>query len=255
VVVVTSDKCYENQETGRSFVEDDPMGGDDPYSSSKGCAELVASAYHKSFFADGRPCGIATARAGNVIGGGDWSENRIVPDTVRALLAGEAVVLRNPGAIRPWQHVLDPLWGYLLLGARLWSTPERVAGGWNFGPTDDAAVPVQHLVELALRSWGSGEMECAARTKAPHEAKTLRLDSTKARGGLGWSSLLTLEESVALTMAWYRECARDPGRAADLTREQIDLCMARIADVLTAWSRRVTGVPGGVAALLPQAAV
>ena len=188
-VVVTSDKCYRNREDGRPFVEDDAMGGRDPYSASKGCAELVTAAYAASFFADGAAA-VATARAGNVIGGGDWAPDRIVPDCVRALTAGQPVVVRNPDAVRPWQHVLEPLAGYLLLGEALLRDGHAAAGAWNFGPApDDGALTVRWVVERFIEEWGAGSWVTPERGEAqPHEAHLLesRQRQGEARDS-GWA--------------------------------------------------------------------
>jgi CDP-glucose 4,6-dehydratase len=220
VVVVTSDKCYENRERPEGYREDDPLGGHDPYSASKAAAELATAAYRRSFFARGPR--VATARAGNVIGGGDWAEDRLVPDTMRALARGETVKLRNPAAVRPWQHVLVPLSGYLALAERL-AERDGFAGAWNFGPRDDDAVPVAALVELLLASWDGGRWEAAVEDEPAHEAGLLRLDWTKARERLGWRPLLTLKEAAALTVTWYRAAAAPitPARLLELSIEQI----------------------------------
>src|SRR5262249_46598381 len=167
VVVVTSDKCYDNQERPQGYHEDDPLGGRDPYSVSKAAAELLTAAYRRSFFSSGAR--VATARAGNVIGGGDWAEDRLVPDIIRALARNETVRVRNPSAVRPWQHVLEPLGGYLMLAERLVES-DAFATAFNFGPRDDDALPVAALVELVLALWGDGGWEAVAETHAPHEA-------------------------------------------------------------------------------------
>jgi CDP-glucose 4,6-dehydratase len=220
VVVVTSDKCYDNRERPQGYREDEPLGGHDPYSASKAAAELVAAAYRRSFFARGPR--LATARAGNVIGGGDWAEDRLVPDTMRALARGQTVEIRHPAAVRPWQHVLEPLGGYLTLAERL-AESEAFAGAWNFGPRDDDAVPVAALVELLLGLWEGGRWEAAVEEQAPHEAGLLRLDWTKARERLGWRPLLTLKEAAELTVAWYRAAAAPTAaqRLHELSLEQI----------------------------------
>lgn len=220
VLVVTSDKCYENRGLERGYREDDPMGGFDPYSSSKGCAELLTAAWRRSFFAG--HAAVATARAGNVIGGGDWAEDRLVPDLVRAAYRGEPAVLRNPGAVRPWQHVLDPLRGYLLLGERLLSDGDAVAEGWNFGPADDDAVTVRELAERMARTWDRVRTVEAEDGSGPHEAHFLKLDHRKAGTRLGWEPLLDLDRSVELTAGWYREHHRDPDAAPELVARQID---------------------------------
>lgn len=220
-VIVTSDKCYENREWDWGYREHEPLGGRDPYSASKGCAELVTAAFRASFFAAGAGAtAIASARAGNVIGGGDWAEGRIVPDVARALAAGETVRLRSPGAVRPWQHVLDPLAGYLRLAEALCEDPQRHAEAWNFGPLDTDAVSVRELVERMLRLWDpEGEIGIDA-GEHPHEAHVLRLDSAKARTRLGWRPRLGLEQALAWTVEWYRAHA-DGRDLAALTRAQI----------------------------------
>jgi CDP-glucose 4,6-dehydratase len=221
VVVVTSDKCYEPRADGPAFREDDPLGGHDPYSASKAAAELVASAYRRSFLAEGGPR-VATVRAGNVIGGGDWADDRLIPDVMRALRGGEPVRVRNPSAVRPWQHVLEPLGGYLLLAERLCGAGD-FTGAWNFGPCEEDAVPVATLVELALGFGEGGRWEFAPEPGAPHEAPALRLDAGRARTRLGWRPALTVKEAAELTMAWYR--AEAAGAASDalhaLSVEQI----------------------------------
>jgi CDP-glucose 4,6-dehydratase len=204
VVVVTSDKCYENQEWQSPYREHEPMGGHDPYSSSKGCAELVTAAYRRSFFSTGHPVAVASARAGNVIGGGDWALDRLVPDIVRAFSAGEPVVIRNPEAVRPWQHVLEPLAGYLMLAERLLADGPAFAEAWNFGPADSDARPVGYLVSEMARLWGATASWHSASQEKVHEAHLLRLDSAKARGRLGWSPRWGLDETLAKTVEWYK---------------------------------------------------
>lgn len=210
VVVVTSDKCYEP--SGEcAHVEDDPMGGRDPYSMSKGAAELVVAGWRRSFFPPERLAehgvAVATARAGNVLGGGDWAPDRIVPDAIAALASGRPIRVRNPDAVRPWQHVLEPLGGYLLLGARLLGvatqTPAAFCEGWNFGPRPTDAQPVRRIVEGLVDAWGGGTWECRPDPIAP-EASFLSLDSEKARQRLGWAPRWTLSETLARTVAWYR---------------------------------------------------
>jgi CDP-glucose 4,6-dehydratase len=223
VVVVTSDKCYQNPETGQAFCEDDAMGGRDPYSSSKGCAELVTTAYRESFFAAANGAAVASARAGNVIGGGDWAADRIIPDCVRALAAGEQIVVRNPDAVRPWQHVLEPLSGYLWLAALLLRDGRHFAGPWNFGPTDqDGARPVRWVVERFLAEWGAGSWSApAGNRRQPHEAHWLSLDSAKAREQLEWAPVWDAPAAVRRTAAWYREYYREAGAARDLVLGQL----------------------------------
>lgn len=223
VVIVTSDKCYQNLETGRAFREQDPMGGRDPYSASKGCTELLVDAYRASFFRDAGAPAVGSARAGNVIGGGDWASDRIIPDCVRALAAGEPVVVRNPDAVRPWQHVLEPLAGYLWLGARMLRNGHSFEGPWNFGPTDrDGARPVRWVVDRFLEEWGSGTWIGPEDAGAePHEAYRLSLDSTKARERLPWAPVWDAPSAVSHTAAWYREYYRCAAAARGLVEGQI----------------------------------
>ncbi len=203
VVVVTSDKCYENLGLGRPFVEEDPFGGSDPYSSSKGCAELVTMAYRRSFFTDPHGPRVASARAGNVIGGGDWGEDRLIPDIVRAVAAGKPIAVRNPEAVRPWQHVLNPLGGYLLLAQQLWDSP-AAAHGWNFGPAPGDAWTVHAIVEFLREQWGQAfAWELDGATSAP-EAAHLALDSSAAIEGLGWQPGWDLEHALARIVQWHQ---------------------------------------------------
>lgn len=207
--VITSDKCYENHEWVYSYRENDQMGGHDPYSSSKGCAELVVASYRNSFFHPTKitqhGASLASSRAGNVIGGGDWAEDRIIPDCIRALTAGKSIEVRNPHAIRPWQHVLEPLSGYLWLASKQLQNPGMFEGGWNFGPTDIGNVNVQHLVELVLKAWGEGKWHIPnTQHNRVHEANFLKLDITKASSLLSWKPIYSLFQSVTDSIAWYR---------------------------------------------------
>lgn len=222
-IVVTSDKCYENSEWVWGYREHDPMGGHDPYSSSKGCAELVAAAYRASFFSNPHGPQLATVRAGNVIGGGDWSVDRLVPDLIRALESGVPARLRNPYSVRPWLHVLEPLRGYLMLAARLLDTGSSFAGAWNFGCDRDEAVDVVTLAELVTeRFGGTGPgFIIEADRNGPAESTLLRLDSTKAFVELGWKPRFTVEEAILKTVAWYREFHRSPGAIRAFTENQI----------------------------------
>lgn len=221
VVVVTSDKCYENDESGHALRETDPLGGREPYSASKACAELVTSAYRSSFFAMPESPAIATARAGNVMGGGDWSEDRLIPDIARAIIGGKQVVIRNPHAVRPWQHVLEPLRGYLTLGQRLLSLEPQYAGAWNFGPSQESVVSVEDLVRMFIDVWGDGSFRVAPADSLAPEAVTLRLDSTKARDLLGYQPRINLPMAVDMTVSWYSKQARSSEVAAELTDSQI----------------------------------
>ena len=234
VVVVTSDKCYENRECVHGYREDDPLGGHDVYSMSKSAAELVAQSWRRSFFPPDRLAehgvALATARAGNVIGGGDWARDRIVPDAVRALSSGRAVPVRNPGAVRPWQHVLEPLGGYLLLGSQLLGgDAPRFCEAWNFGPPLQSTRPVAEVVSAVVAAWGSGSWTSTPQPHGPHEAGVLRLSIDKAYARLGWSPRWTLGEAAARTMEWYR--ARELGARGQALR---DLAAAQIADYLRA---------------------
>jgi len=212
---ITSDKCYENREWEYAYRENDAMGGFDPYSASKGCAELVTAAYRSSFLGAGSGVRVASARAGNVIGGGDWAVDRIVPDCIRALTAGEPIVVRNPDAVRPWQHVLEPLSGYLLLAQRLWQHDgPAFAEGWNFGPLAAGGVPVRELVAGLVSSWGSGSWGIPERVEQPHEANLLRLDCTKAQARLGWQPQWDVATTVARTARWYAAWHANNGSAA-----------------------------------------
>lgn len=206
VVVVTTDKCYENREWVWGYRETDPMGGYDPYSNSKGCAELVSAAYRSSYFNPTdharHGVGLATARAGNVIGGGDWAPDRLIPDILAAFEAGTPVAIRHPQAIRPWQHVLEPLRGYLLLAQTLYEHGCGAAEGWNFGPKDDDVRPVSWIVEKMATLWGQGASWQPDGGKQPHEATYLKLDISKAAGRLGWRPALNLEQSLGLIVDW-----------------------------------------------------
>lgn len=219
VVNVTSDKCYDNLETGHAHRETDALGGADPYSSSKGCAELVTSAYRRCFLQGGHAPALASARAGNVIGGGDWAADRIVPDAVRATLATRPVRVRNPRAVRPWQHVLEPLSGYLMLAERLLEHGQQYAEAWNFGPDERDCVTVENVVSEFARLWGSPAAWVADPGAHPPEAHFLRLDSAKARSRLGWRPRLGLATALGWTVDWYRRQASGADAAALSTRQ------------------------------------
>jgi CDP-glucose 4,6-dehydratase len=239
VVNVTSDKCYEDRETGHAHAEQDPLGGFDPYSSSKGCSELVTAAYRRSFFGGPGAPRVATARAGNVVGGGDWGDDRILPDCARALSAGVPVEVRSPRAVRPWQHVLESLSGYLWLGAKLSgvvddsSGANALAGAWNFGPGSGAVVTVREVVESFVREWGAGEWRSPpGDAPQPHEAGLLILDTRRAAGELGWLPAWSVVEAVRVAAGWYREFYDGASAAALLTCCRADIaayCVAAAA--------------------------
>ena len=223
VVVVTTDKCYENKEWSRGYHENDRLGGHDPYSASKACVELVSASYRQSFFqaqGDADPAVlIATARAGNVIGGGDWVADRLIPDAMRAAARGEPVGIRNPASTRPWQHVLEPLSGYLLLGQRLLEGRDELACAWNFGPPVQSNLAAAPVVERASAHWPAIVAEQARQANAPHEASLLMLDSTKARRELAWRPVWSIDPTLKKTVDWYRLYYND---GQTITTAQID---------------------------------
>lgn len=225
IVVVTSDKCYENKEWVWGYREADPLGGFDPYSSSKGCAELVTGAYRSSYFPRGGSGGsgisIASVRAGNVIGGGDWARERLIPDVMRAFLAQQAVLIRNPNAVRPWQHVLEPLSGYLCLAEKLWESGTAYLGAWNFGPAEEDTKPVSWIVERLANLWGEdARWEIERSDTKPHEAVTLRLDSSKAVNYLGWRTKLSISQALEWVVEWYRSSGAN-GDMREVTESEI----------------------------------
>ncbi len=224
-VVVTSDKCFENREWVWPYREGEPLGGRDPYSSSKACAELVTAAYRDSFLATSGIT-VATARAGNVLGGGDWAEDRLVPDIVRSIITDAPLVLRYPDAIRPWQHVLDPLGGYLVLAQHLWENP-GLAGPWNFAPGHEEGWPVRRIVQRLAESLERPGSWTQHEGPLPHEARSLRLDASKARALLGWAPRFTLDETLALIAEWYGAHA-----AGTPARELVDSEIARYHDLV-----------------------
>ena len=224
IINVTSDKCYENKEWIWGYRENDPMGGYDPYSSSKGCSELVTAAYRQSFFGPttSQPLNLTTsqsfvalssARAGNVIGGGDWQKDRIVPDCIRALESNKPIEIRNPNATRPWQHVLEPLSGYLLLASKMYEYPQKFCGAWNFGPNYDSIIPVGEVADKVVAQWGSGSWIDLSNENSPHEAKLLSLDISKANSYLKLVPVWDTEKAIEKTVDWYKEYKKkDPYR-------------------------------------------
>jgi CDP-glucose 4,6-dehydratase len=203
IVVVTSDKCYENREWIWPYRESDPLGGRDPYSSSKACAEIVSSSYYQSFY-KAKHVGVATARAGNVIGGGDWSRDRLVPDVVAAMAAGTSALVRSPASVRPWQHVFEPLLGYILLAERLAGDDHGFSEGWNFGPDPLAVQPVSELATSLCALWGDGARWHSIDADQPHEAQLLALDASKARARLHWVPRFRFGEALEWTARWYK---------------------------------------------------
>jgi CDP-glucose 4,6-dehydratase len=230
VVIVTSDKCYENFEWPWGYRESDRLGGHDPYSSSKACAELVTDAFRRSYFSQGST-GIASARAGNVIGGGDWSTDRLLPDAIRAFMTDTSLTVRNPLSVRPWQHVLDPVIGYLLLAQALCG-PEgpRYCEGWNFGPDSRSEVSVHSVVTSVARVWGGRARWEQNLTTHPHEAIALRLDSAKTRHRLGWKPLIDLDEAIQWTVEWYK-AFHDGGDVRAVAATQVDAALSRAAQI------------------------
>ena len=205
VVNVTTDKCYENKERLWGYREDEPMGGHDPYSSSKGCSELVTAAYRASFFEAPTAAFVATARAGNVIGGGDWAEDRLIPDVIKHFENNQPVNIRNPTAVRPWQHVLEPLSGYLMLAERLYQEGRAFSQAWNFGPSDDDAQPVAKIVEYIAKKWSADAAWHVDTTDHPHEAQLLRLDTSKAKHLLGWVPKWDIATALDSTIEWHKK--------------------------------------------------
>lgn len=230
VLNVTTDKCYENQEWAWGYRENDPLGGYDPYSNSKACSELVTSAFRKSYFHpsnyDVHGVSIATARAGNVIGGGDWSVDRIVPDCIRALLSGNRLPVRYPEAIRPWQHVLEPLQGYMLLIQRMVEQGEKYADAWNFGPSEDSVRNVNWLVKTLGALWGEPDFYDIQSGTAPHETSTLRLDSARAKKDIGWRPKWNVDQAITATVEWYKAYQRQEDMR-NVTLDQIKAYMLK----------------------------
>jgi CDP-glucose 4,6-dehydratase len=231
IINVTSDKCYENKEWIWGYRETDPLGGYDPYSSSKACSEIITAAWRNSFFnpKSWRSHGISlsSVRAGNVIGGGDWAKDRIIPDCIRALEKKKPIEIRNPDATRPWQYVLEPLGGYLLLGTHMATAPQKYSGAWNFGPEISSVISVQRLVELAVQYWGEGRWLYIREKNKLHEAGLLSLDTHKARFELGWKPCLEIEEAVLNTIVWYK-AAHSNKNIPELCNNQIQEYMRKM---------------------------
>lgn len=222
-VLITTDKCYKNKETITPYKETDELGGYDPYSSSKACAEIVIGSYRDAFFRNSDVL-IASARAGNVLGGGDFGKDRLIPDCINSLIAGKAIEIRNPNAVRPWQYILDVLYGYLLLGKKLLEGRKEFAEPWNFGPEQRSIVPVRKIADLMVKEWGSGSwQDCSNPKEKRHEAKLLNLDITKAKKKLGWKPKLTIDENIKQTVRWYRD------ERALAKGDVLNLCYSEIA--------------------------
>ncbi|MEL4894912.1 CDP-glucose 4,6-dehydratase [Crocosphaera sp. Alani8] len=220
LIYATSDKCYKNREWIWGYRENDELGGHDPYSASKAAAELVFSSYYDSFFQFVEQLGVASVRAGNVIGGGDWAENRIIPDCIRSLKTKQPIMLRNPASTRPWQHVLEPVFGYLALAAKLYTTPKSYSGSWNFGPRIDSIQSVQTLATEVIKVWGDGEIISNIDNNAPHEARLLQLNCDKANQLLGWSPCWDFARTIQETVHWYQSVVKGDD-ALSLTQKQI----------------------------------
>lgn len=218
LINVTTDKCYENKEHLTGYKEEEPLGGHDPYSNSKACSELVSSAYRQSF-----KMPIATARAGNVIGGGDWAADRLLPDIFRALLEKREIIIRNPSSIRPWQHVLEPLSGYLILAQHVYNDSAKFSSAFNFGPPDSDTQTVEQIVKQLISLWGEGASYKIANEDGPHEAKLLTLDCGKAKKFLHWAPKWELKQSLPRVSDWYKKVGRDPSLAKELTLNEISL--------------------------------
>ena len=227
LIYVTSDKCYRNNEWVWGYRENDELGGHDPYSASKAAAEIVFSAYCDSFFRHRPNFGAASVRAGNVIGGGDWAEDRIVPDCIRALMANQPIQIRNPASTRPWQHVLEPLHGYLSIAARLLDEPSAFSGAWNFGPNTDSVKTVLELAQLITGIWGGGTLKIASENSAVHEARLLHLSCDKAHQMLGWYPCWDATEAISETIYWYRSVIAHGNDALAISREQIEKYMEK----------------------------
>ena len=222
-VMITTDKCYENKEQIWGYRENEPMGGYDPYSSSKGAAEIAIASWRKSFFNpeqyEKHGKSIASVRAGNVIGGGDWALDRIIPDCIKALEAGKNIEIRSPKAVRPWQHVLEPLSGYMLLASKMWNEPTSYCEGWNFGPGPESITSVWEVASKVIENYGSGELKDLSDPNALHEAKLLMLDISKAKFRLGWEPRMNIDQCIALTVDWYKRYTK--GYVYQMCVEQI----------------------------------
>ena len=219
LICITSDKCYENNNSTKGFKETDKLGGEDPYSGSKASAEIIIRSYQESFF-DGKKCGVASARAGNVIGGGDWSENRLIPDTINSIIKDKKIFIRNPSFNRPWQHVLEPLYGYLMLGEKVYTNPKKYSGPWNFGTTKNTATDVLTIVRAIIKFWGKGKLKFKTNQKY-YEQTNLQLDITKAVKILRWKPKYSIIKSVQTTVEWYKKVLAEKTSIEQITERQI----------------------------------
>lgn len=238
LVYITSDKCYENNEWIWGYRETDKLGGRDPYSASKAAAEIIFSSFYRSFLSDIDYLGAATARAGNVIGGGDWAENRIIPDCIRAFNNNESVTIRSPYSTRPWQHVLEPLSGYLLLASKLYDDPKRFAGAWNFGPSVTSPLNVEEVTLRAIKHYGKGDLIIQEPKNGFHEANLLQLNCDKAYQLLDWKPNWTTEETIEETITWYKRYHQGES-AASITKSQIEKYFSRSQNVKTCSDDRI----------------
>lgn len=220
LICITSDKCYQNNYSTKGFKENDKLGGQDPYSGSKACAEIIAHTYIKSYFSINNKCGVATARAGNVIGGGDWSQKRLIPDVINSITNNKTIYLRNPKFNRPWQHVMEPLFGYLKLGYLLYKDPKNFSGPWNFGTKKNTVTNVYEIVKKIINYWGYGNIKLEKKKKF-YEQENLQLDITKAAKYLKWKPRFTINESVNLTAEWYKKILLDKADPIQVTTDQI----------------------------------
>lgn len=219
-IFVTSDKCYESNNSTKGFVENDKLGGIDPYSGSKACAEIIIKTYIESFFKKNKKIGVASARAGNVIGGGDWSKNRLIPDAIRSLKAKKKIIIRNPNFNRPWQHVLEPLYGYLILAEKLYKNPKKFSGAWNFGTKKNTVTDVETVISKIIKNWGSGEYK--KNKSVLYEQKNLQLNILKAQKNLNWSPKLSIDQSIRITTEWYKKIITKNEDVKRVTEDQIN---------------------------------
>ena len=220
LVCITSDKCYQSNNSKKGFLENDKLGGEDPYSGSKANAEIIVNTYYKSFFKLNKKCGVATGRAGNVIGGGDWSENRLIPDAIRSINKKQTIFLRNPYFNRPWQHVLEPLYGYLILASKLYNNPNKFSGGWNFGSKKNTVTDVLSVVNQIIHDWGDGRVKFYKKKKY-YEQENLQLNINKAKKILKWEPCWTIKKSISKTVEWYKDYLVNNKNAEQITKKQI----------------------------------